>query len=112
MTATGGAFLSSCHVKVLPESKAVPAAWKDSADSNHGSSDQHGADGDLREEPQFPKGNASPTLGDHSCFYDFECIGVKDLPDRNSAKEESAAQSKQKSHAINVGVRVHGHVNG
>src|SRR5260370_38015091 len=32
MTATGGAFLSSCHVKVLPESNAVPAAWKYSGD--------------------------------------------------------------------------------
>src|SRR5206468_1480243 len=27
-TATGGAFLSSCQVKVLPDSKAVLAAWK------------------------------------------------------------------------------------
>ncbi len=32
MTATGGAFLSSCHVKVLPKSNAVPAAWKYSGD--------------------------------------------------------------------------------
>src|SRR6516164_8360138 len=28
MTATRGAFLSSCHVKGLPDSRAVPAAWK------------------------------------------------------------------------------------
>ena len=27
-TATRGEFLSSCQVKVLPESRAVPAAWK------------------------------------------------------------------------------------
>ena len=31
-TATLGAFLSSCHVKVLPESKAVRAARKYSGD--------------------------------------------------------------------------------
>src|SRR5580658_9113208 len=31
-TATRGAFLSSCQVKVLPETSAVPAAWKYSGD--------------------------------------------------------------------------------
>src|ERR1700693_1707514 len=32
ITATRGAFLSSCHVKILPDRSAVPAVWKYSGD--------------------------------------------------------------------------------
>src|SRR5438552_14725735 len=83
-----------------------------SARGNHRRSDQQGADGDLHDKREVSNGDVTPDAGERSRFDDFIGIGVKYMPYRDGAKEESAGQSQEQSHAINVGVRVHRHMDG
>ena len=68
-----------------------------SAHGNHRRSDQQGADGNLHDKREVSDGDATPDAGERSRFDDFIGIGVKHLPYRDGAKEESAEDHDQDS---------------